>query len=164
METTMNRTFIGMAFLLAVACGHPYQPDTAELVGKPGMPSTLNQTDKVVRATKLLREAEADSGYGQCIVTRANNTLYSGPQTDDINAVIEWMAVSAENECAAEFGRFMTSLRARAPAYDVDPDSSTDSEVKASIHSELVKSMQYSVGLSKEPSRLFPPPGTSQPI
>jgi hypothetical protein len=89
-EGTMRAaSTMGMAFLLLAACGHPYQPETVDLAGKPGMPSTLNQTDGVVRATQLLRAAEAESGYGNCLVTRAGNTLYRGPATDDMTAVIE---------------------------------------------------------------------------
>jgi hypothetical protein len=73
---------VGLTFLAMIACGHPYQAETVELAGKPGMPSTLHQTDDVVddvvRATKLVRAAEADAGYNRCLVDKTTNSLYSG--------------------------------------------------------------------------------------
>jgi hypothetical protein len=78
----------------------------------------LGTTGKTGEAGKLDSAAKAGSGYGRCLAYRATNTLYGGPKTDDVNAVIEWLVTSAENDCTAEFSRFVALFRSectRAP-------------------------------------------------
>ncbi|HEV8260409.1 MAG TPA: hypothetical protein VGQ19_06610 [Burkholderiales bacterium] len=148
---------MGIALLLVGGCGPSNKPGTADLAATPAMPGAADKTDEAARAAKLGSAAEAESGYGRCLAVKATNTLYGGPKTDDVNAVIEWLVTSAENNCTAEFSKFTASLRANAAAYHVGGGQGTDADIKATIHMELVKALRHTMGLSNEPSTLFPP-------
>jgi hypothetical protein len=148
---------IGIALLLVGGCGPSNKPGTADLAGTPAMSGTTDKTGEAAEAAKLNNPAEAGSGYGRCLASKATNTLYGGPKTDDVNAVIEWLVTSAESDCTVEFSRFVASLRANAPAAHVDGGPGTDADIKASIHVELVKALRHTMGLLSEPSILFPP-------
>jgi hypothetical protein len=84
------------------------------------------------------------------------------PEPTDDDTFLEFAADYAERACEAEFGRFVTALRAKAPAYFIDASKGTDSEIKASVHDALLKKMRERLGLS--PSPLSAQPGSQQAI
>jgi hypothetical protein len=51
---------VGLALLLMSSCDHPYQAESRESVGR------LDLTQARTRA--LMRAADADSGYGECLI------------------------------------------------------------------------------------------------
>jgi hypothetical protein len=84
------------------------------------------------------------------------------PDTANGDAFLEFAAAYAQKACEAEFDRIVSALRARAPAYYIDPSTGTDSQIKASIHNALVTKMRQILGLC--PGCVWPQPGSQQSI
>jgi hypothetical protein len=145
---------MGMALLLLSGCDHPYEAESREPLGSPDL------TEARTRA--LMRAADADSGYGECLIAGLRESASRAPDAANGDAFLEFAADFAQKACEAEFDRFVTALRAKAPAYYIDPSTGTDNEIKASVHNALVTKMRQTLGLS--PSRALPQPGSSQAI
>jgi hypothetical protein len=107
-----------------------------------------------------MRAADADSGYGECLIAGLQESTNKVPDTVNDDAFLEFAADYAQKACEAEFDRFVTALRAKAPAYYIDASTGTDSEIKASVHNALVTKMRQTLGLF--PSRPLPQPGPQQ--
>jgi hypothetical protein len=145
---------MSVALLLLSDCNYPYQGESRQPVGGLDLAEA--------RAIALMRAADADSGYGDCLIAGLRESTSRAPAAADGDAFLEFAADYAQKACEPEFDRFVAALREQAPRYSIDLSTGTDSEIKDSVHNALVTKMRQILRLS--PSRPLPQPGSQQAI